>query len=534
MINIPKISGNNNSALTLFVVSIFLTLSLVGIIHHEMWRDELQAWMIARDSSSLIELFTNLRYEGHPGLWHLCLYFITRFTRNPQAMQFFHLLIATIVIYIFIQLSPFTRWQKLLFAFGYFPFYEYSIISRNYSLGILLLFTFCNLFPIRQQSYLPLAIIIALMMNTNVYMLMIAVSLILALVVDWIMYQQRTDKFNHNKWDILFSIFILIITTVIVVTQLLPPADSDFKGENEQILTPSNPVEHNIRRFTSKVLVTIWKSYIPLPQFSEYFWNTNIIDNSSVIIKAGAIIISIIFILLAVLLFIRKPVALCLYVTGTVSILLFSQLKFIGAIRHFGHMFILFLACVWISNCYENDLSFVSNRFKKLAFLISRYRNKFLLTLLFVHAVAGLYAFSMDLINPFSMSQKVANFIEIQRLNNLQIVGSKDFIVSPVVAFLDRKIYYPESGKVGSFIVWSQRREIEHPEVMQAVNQLLATKIEPILLVLDEPLNLHSENIIVTNLANFSQGIVYDEEYYLYIVRRKSPVSQKVNLILPG
>jgi hypothetical protein len=44
-----------------------------------MWLDELQAWLIARDSSSVIDLFKNLKYEGHPGLWHICLYLISRF-----------------------------------------------------------------------------------------------------------------------------------------------------------------------------------------------------------------------------------------------------------------------------------------------------------------------------------------------------------------------------------------------------------------------------------------------------------------------
>lgn len=98
--------SKSNTAFTGLLVSVFFIFGLIGIANHEMWRDELQAWMIARDSSSLSDLFRNLRYEGHPGLWHSCLYFITRFTRNPIAMQFFHLLLATGVIFIFTRFSP--------------------------------------------------------------------------------------------------------------------------------------------------------------------------------------------------------------------------------------------------------------------------------------------------------------------------------------------------------------------------------------------------------------------------------------------
>ena len=105
------------------LVIAFLVLGLIGVFNHEMWRDELQAWMIARDSSSLIDLYNNLRYEGHPSLWYIFLYAITRFTDNPLAMQLFHLLIASGTIYVFAKFSPFTKLQKILFTFGYFPFY---------------------------------------------------------------------------------------------------------------------------------------------------------------------------------------------------------------------------------------------------------------------------------------------------------------------------------------------------------------------------------------------------------------------------
>ena len=34
---------------TAWLVFLFAGLSLVGVLHHGMWRDELQAWNLARD-----------------------------------------------------------------------------------------------------------------------------------------------------------------------------------------------------------------------------------------------------------------------------------------------------------------------------------------------------------------------------------------------------------------------------------------------------------------------------------------------------
>lgn len=119
------------------ISSLFCLMELDNLIHHPLWRDELQTWMIARSSHSIAELLYIKRYEGHPDLWFLVLYFLTRLTSNPWAMQIVHLLIATTTVYIVAQYAPFTRLQKGLYAFGYFLFFKYATISRNYALGIL-------------------------------------------------------------------------------------------------------------------------------------------------------------------------------------------------------------------------------------------------------------------------------------------------------------------------------------------------------------------------------------------------------------
>lgn len=128
-----------NKHYALGLAFLFLGVSAFTASHHEMWRDEIQAWLIARDSGSVFELFAHLKYEGHPGLWHLCLMPLTRITHSPVIMQVFHLLIAGIVVYLFVRYAPFNLLQKFLFCFGYFVLYEYAILARNYALGLLLI-----------------------------------------------------------------------------------------------------------------------------------------------------------------------------------------------------------------------------------------------------------------------------------------------------------------------------------------------------------------------------------------------------------
>src|SRR6266700_449498 len=78
------------SAIVLVVAA---TATAVGLHAHAMWFDELQAWNIARASHSLQDLFANLRYEGHPVLWYLPLYALTRVTGDPRWMQALQLVV---------------------------------------------------------------------------------------------------------------------------------------------------------------------------------------------------------------------------------------------------------------------------------------------------------------------------------------------------------------------------------------------------------------------------------------------------------
>ena len=54
-------SGTNRYAILL--TAVFLVICGFAISRHEMWRDEIQAWLVARDSASLLDLFRNLKYE---------------------------------------------------------------------------------------------------------------------------------------------------------------------------------------------------------------------------------------------------------------------------------------------------------------------------------------------------------------------------------------------------------------------------------------------------------------------------------------
>ena len=110
----------------------YLILSLIGVSFHVLWRDEMQGWLVAAESQNILELWVNNAPSGHPIVYPMLTYISSIIHKNPFSMQLMQWLLASTSVYMFLRWAPFTNLQKSLFAFDYFPFWEYRLISRHY------------------------------------------------------------------------------------------------------------------------------------------------------------------------------------------------------------------------------------------------------------------------------------------------------------------------------------------------------------------------------------------------------------------
>ncbi|NJN86286.1 MAG: hypothetical protein HC881_08180 [Leptolyngbyaceae cyanobacterium SL_7_1] len=135
--------------------------------------------------------------------------------------------------------------------------------------------------------------------------------------------------------------------------------------------------------------------------------------------------------------------------------------------------------------------------------------------------VAGVFAFSMDLVHPFSSSKDTANFIKAQQLEDLLIAGSDDVIVSPIAALLDKEIFYLELNQFGSFIPPESRQPVQFQDLFERTYQLLEQQDRNILLILNYELTARDADVEATELAVFDRNFLPEEKYYLYLLEKK-------------
>ena len=492
------------------LTTVYACLEFLNILHHSMWRDEIQLWMLGRHSHSIAELIYLKRYEGHPDAWFVLVYLITKFTHDLRWMQVVHAAVATATVYAIARYSPFTRMQKILMAFGYFLLFEYATISREYALGILGLFVFCSVFRSGpRKNYVALVLLLAFICQTSVYAMILALSLFVALAFEAIQAPDWRQPLTRSWWKISALAAIMLIAVGISVLHTLPPADGGF-GVGVHLGT----------RDLSASLAMFWRSFVPIPQFTQTFWNSNLLQGSRELTRLMALM-GVASFCASVMFFLRKPVVLFAYLSGAAGLLLFKQFVYQGYLRHDGFVFILFLVCLWLAS-YFPEKHFPLRGADRIAVLFKPLQKDAIFTLLLIHAAVGIGVSAAAFTIPFSQAQAIAQYIRSNNMENWTIIGDPDYSVSSVVGYLDRESFYFTGNRVGSYIILDKRRLTEPTEsVMQLASESAARIHQKVLVILNYPAAQLGPG--VSEIASFQGAIVPDENFFLYLVQPPNP-----------
>lgn len=495
----PVSAPADTSRFAALLTALFCAAALAGAARHEIWRDEAQAWLLARDSATPWALLANMRYEGHPALWHLILWLLTRFTHQVFAMQALHAGLATAGVYVMARHAPLGRVQKLLFAAGYFTLFEYGLIARAYVLGVGLLWTFCALHPRRRERLPALGCVLALLANTSIY------GLLLALALAALLFTERTGA--RRRWPFL----VFAGSCALAIVQMLPASDAVHAG---WIHDPGAARVGNILRGA-------WRACVPLPSLAApRFWDTNLLQDfasGDVMLAASLLVLG-----LGALALLPRARAFLFYAMGSAALLAFGLLKFAGGLRHQGHLCLALLAGLWLF-AREPDSPPWSARVRRWRRWSDAIRAPLLWGLLGAQAVAGCYAYVSDWRRPFSQTKAAAAWLSSGDLSRLPLYVDGGWLGPPLSAHLDRPVFHLDDERWGSFAIWrpttAARRYRPAGLLTRLQGQLAKSPDDPALLLLNRPPDALPPGLTLTEIARFTGGIVGEEDCYLYRAR---------------
>lgn len=478
------------------VAAAFVLLTVPRLLLHEMWRDEAWQWLVVAESRSVGDLFSGVARGGGQGyLFPLFCYLIRQVWTSPRAMQLAHLIVAVAAVFAFARWAPLGRRERALFLLGYFPFYEYAVISRAYSTGALLLWLACAAARSRRPA-LALGAVLGLLCQTTIYGYILGIALVCGWLLDrWL----RRHEMAPLPWaEVAGGLLLAVAGAVAGLVQLSPAPGTTMLPW----------------RFTwdavhaGKVLTIPWRAFVPLPRPGLNFWNTNVLDAwPGVQSVAGLLTLA-----LAAALLWRSKVALVTFSLGAAGLLAFSYTYYLGVVRHQGHLWLLFVAALWLGGGFEEKLR-------------SR-RSRIFLILLILHCGVGAFASWMDLRHPFSNGAATAELIRSQGLDQHPLLGHREPPAATIALFLGRPLYSPSRKIFVTHPDWGpEQRELSDQELRCAARELAAREGRDVVLVINRELPPWEE----LDPAGSTRGAIQaTEDYSLYWLRhgRLTPTAQ--------
>ncbi len=488
-----------NSKLTraLFVSVVFFIAEFILVQYHEMWGDEIHSWAIARTSHTFGELLYNTRYEGHPKLWYVLLYVLQKFTSAIFCMQALHVTIAACTVFVVCYFSPFTLQQNILLSCGYFFAYEYSIISRNYAIEILLLFLCAGVYTQYKGRHLVLlSLLFFLLFETNVYGVIIGAPFYGYII--WSLY--KTHALKRSPFFI--SVLIFLAGVFLSVMGMKPP--------------PGSGVAPWVTDFTFlnfiHVLSTVFTSYVAIPKFSSHYWAMGFLYDlpQHIYIQAA---LGILILVVVAFLFADDKKILVLFYTVTIGILLFSYIKNFGWIRHHGHLYILFILCYWL---YTSE----NTGGNKLNLWLRKY---FVTTLLLLQVAGSVWANTADVKYTFSNDMAVAGYLKANSLDKLTLLGDGDYEVSGIAGLMDKNIYFIRTNSWGQWTLldtnWGNFVKFGVDDLLNRTDSLTELKKSDCIAILTYP--FRNDGFFEWTPLQAFQNSVMGEDYFVYRVNYK-------------
>ena len=469
---------NKSKIIRYIVISLYILVNVFIIFNHEAWRDEAQAYLIAKNLN-ITEIFKILRIEGHPILWFLIIKLFTILNISFYYFSFLSLALMTVALFVFLKKSPFSFTTNVLVILSTIFNYYNPVICRNYSLIVLLTtLVFCYYNEKFDKPVLYL-VLVSLLMQTHIKVF----GLCFGLCMDFLIQTQRRDKKKSKL------LFIPLLSFVMLFFELIPDGKhKPYKEINSTILNNFfNKLFHGVSRIVGSSFGVSNK------------W-----------INLSVIIVFVIMVCVLVKETIQQNMVKKYLPVIAFAIFSFGYYYFFDAYIYRSHtqmssiLSVTVLAFVWIMTTYENS------RITKCSIAILALYCIFSIPM----CIKGSY---LDIISNYSNSKMTSNYIEKNIEEGSIILLKYDCLNPAVCSYVQSErndiIFYDASHKKEyTFHQWGE--EIDDPDLIDILYEISKeNKSSNIYLLTSE--RIYNEEFIEI-YQNIDIDSVTAEKYALY------------------
>lgn len=480
------------SSNSFLLILYFILVSYVAM-HHEVWRDEADSWLVARDIS-VSGLFQFTRNSGHPSLWYWVLIPFAKLGFPNYTLAVIHIFFATATVYLMLFHSTLPRYIVVLLIFGYYFFFEYAVVSRNYALSNFLLFSIATMYQKRFEKPILFGFILLLLANCNIYATILTSGIGLIFFIEIIEQKKYESK-------VLTGLSLIILGGILCVLQVLPSDDRQASPTNSGIFHMINSMA--------------------LPLSIVYSFTPGIVSKRAFF---GFLILPIAFIAFYP---VKKVFIFFVWVISIIC--LFFTLIYMGGHRHAGFLLLTLIFALWIKPFYQtNSIS------EKVYESLSDYSLSFFkepekllqvaLTISLILSVKfSLQESKKEIKYSFSNAKEMSQYILANGYDDEKYTISTH---NPdrgktILYFLKNKktLYYPALDSFGSHMWWNKKMSqaglLEMDDMVEKTRKEFSGK-DNILFLSDTLLKEDNERYELIYATTSRIEFVKDENFYLY------------------
>ncbi len=406
------IKVNKDNIIEILCFILFIILSVFIVFFHEPWFDEFHALGISKDSLYNI-LFILPHYELHPPLWHLILKCFSSLNIHPEtALKIPNLIFMYAAVYILIFKSPFYRIIRVTLPFTYFIFYQYTVISRPYSIFCFAMFLAAYYYKSKNEHPYKYVFALALLSLSSVYGMVIATGITLAWGIEILFKEKMTFLKNIQKDNRFRAALVLAIICVIIVSLTYRYPDAYFSYSELYLVK----ILYMIFGLPCDALITEIECY-----------SINDINNFHCIYCLLGILIYII--LFSIL---RYYKTLLLFIIPYSMFLIMSL--FYISVHHVGLLTLFFIFVFWCTFSVKEKT--MENKYKKLISVL-------VIIPILIQMYWGISAYINDIRYDYWYSRSLSDYIKEHNLERYSIYADKYSTAVAVLPYLDNKnIFY--------------------------------------------------------------------------------------------
>lgn len=267
MLTGPPFAGSGERRAAIGIGALCTALLTVSVLRHEMWRDEFQAWAIARSAGNPLELLDHVAWERHPPLWYLVLWIAARFTEGVWLLGAVGWALGLATMLLVAVRAPWPWWARLAVVTGYYPLYELGTISRSWTLvGLLVVLA---LVEMDRDEVRPrrLGVILVALAMTEIHALPLACSLAATVVLPSL----------RSRWSRVTAAVSVVAVAVVLYLVVPAPDGRDLRALH---LFPDGVF---LRRLDG-ALGGLARALFPVPEFRVAFRDAFLVDRSDLLV----------------------------------------------------------------------------------------------------------------------------------------------------------------------------------------------------------------------------------------------------------